>query len=234
MSLLSLGIELARALLNELGNEGWDVQGYERVLDRVAHFMEACPEWTRLLDDALREGIEWARREFLALKRKIISWCEINRERLIRILEEDNQKVAPAVAKVAGREALSIGAKYAAKKAATTTTTTTTRYFFGLFSRTTTTQVVKVATASSTRCLKGATPVGFVADIAQVALEAKGYKKAGKTVGASGNMVSGAMVGFALGGPIGAGVGTVAGLGVWKGGEVVGNVVGNAIASALS
>lgn len=197
--------------------------------------MEACPEWTRLLDDALREGIEWARIEFLALKSKIISWCENNKERLIRILEEDNQKVAPALAKVAGREALSFGAKYVAKKAAaTTTTTTTTKYFFGLFSRTTTTQVVKAATASSTRCLKGATPVGFVADIAQVALEATGYKKAGKTVGASGNMVSGAMVGFALGGPIGAGVGTVAGLGVWKGGEVVGNVVGNAIASALS
>ena len=48
---------------------------------------------------------------------------------------------------------------------------------------------------------KAATPVGLVADGAQLVLELSGHKKAGKAVGATGNMASAAMTGFVIGGP---------------------------------
>lgn len=231
-------IRLAHELLSELRRRGWDVQDFENALSAVSRFLEECPEWRRLLDDARRNGLKWANRKFQALTRKILLWCENNKERLLKILKEEVDSkygTAKTAAKYAGREAISYGAKNAVKKVATTTTvTTTTKYFFGLYSRATTTQVVKAVTISSTRCLKAASPIGIVSDIVQLGLETNGHKNAGKVVGASGNMISGAMMGFALGGPVGAGIGLAAGLGVWKGGEVVGNIVGNAMEWAFS
>lgn len=76
---------------------------------------------------------------------------------------------------------------------------------------------------SATEMLAKATnPVGSVSDISQSGLEVAGYKKTGKAVGAIGNVISGAMTGFACGGPYGAVAGGIAGFAVWTLGEGVG------------
>ena len=74
-----------------------------------------------------------------------------------------------------------------------------------------------------------ANPVGIAADFAQAGLELAGKKDAGKAVGATGNIASGAMTGFVLGGPLGAGVGAAAGYGLWFMGEVVGEIFNRSI-----
>ena len=56
-----------------------------------------------------------------------------------------------------------------------------------------TTQVTKVAAKSTIKT--AANLVGITSDIAQTSLEAAGYKKLGRTVGITGNIASGAMVG---------------------------------------
>ena len=70
-----------------------------------------------------------------------------------------------------------------------------------------------------------ATGVGLVADLAQAGLEYYGYEKTGKTVGASGNIASGALFGATIGGPPGAAIGALGGFLVWGTGEVVGKVI---------
>lgn len=87
-------------------------------------------------------------------------------------------------------------------------------------------QVTKVATKTVIKT--AANPVGIASDITQTALEAVGYKGAGKTVGITGNIASGAMVGGAVGGPAGAAVGALLGFGVWGVGEVTGRLVDRA------
>ena len=73
---------------------------------------------------------------------------------------------------------------------------------------------------------KGAlAPGGLVADAGQLGLEAAGYKKAGKVVGAGGNVVAAAAAGGLAGGPPGAAIGGAIGGGVWAVGEITGNVV---------
>jgi hypothetical protein len=61
--------------------------------------------------------------------------------------------------------------------------------------------------------------LGVVADAAQTGLECCGYKGAGVAVGATGNIVSGALAGFALGGSTGAVIGSVVGAWLWLIGE---------------
>ena len=67
--------------------------------------------------------------------------------------------------------------------------------------------------------------VGTVADIVQVRLEYMGYKEAGKTVGAGGNVLAGALIGATVGGPVGAAVGALGGFAMWRVGEVTGNLI---------
>ena len=57
--------------------------------------------------------------------------------------------------------------------------------------------------------------VGIAADVAEYGLGMMGYERGGKTVGAVGNTVSGAMTGFAIGGPPGAALGAVCGFLLW-------------------
>lgn len=73
------------------------------------------------------------------------------------------------------------------------------------------------------RALQAGNIIGIVADVAQVGLELAGYEKAGKAVGLSGNVASGALTGFALAGPAGAAVGAVLGAGLWAGAEWIGS-----------
>ena len=70
-----------------------------------------------------------------------------------------------------------------------------------------------------------ATGVGLVADLAQAGLEYYGYEKTGKTVGASGNIASGALFGATIGGPPGAAIGALGGFVIWGTGEFVGKFI---------
>ena len=62
---------------------------------------------------------------------------------------------------------------------------------------------------------KYSVPVGIFADVAELGLRKFGYEKEGKAVGATGNTVSGAMLGFSVGGPPGAAIGGGLGLLMW-------------------
>jgi len=60
-----------------------------------------------------------------------------------------------------------------------------------------------VAEAGQQVALKVANPAGIVVDVAQTALEVTGHKEAGKIVGISGNIITGAVAGAMIGGPVG-------------------------------
>ena len=72
-------------------------------------------------------------------------------------------------------------------------------------------------------------PVGIAADIAQLGFKIAGMPRPGKLVGASGNMLSGAIAGGAAGGPFGAVVGAAVSISMWAIGESCGHVVGRVI-----
>ena len=78
-----------------------------------------------------------------------------------------------------------------------------------------------------------ATPVSIVTGVAQVGLEAAGYKNVGKTVGATGSMTAGGMFRLAAG-PPGVVLGAAAGLGIWIAGEIVGRLVDRAIGARFT
>ena len=88
-------------------------------------------------------------------------------------------------------------------------------------SKTATSQAIKSAIKS------GATPLSIGSDVAQAGFEWFGYKKIGKTVGVTGNITAGAIVGSAAG-PPGAALGALGGFLVWGAGEVVGGLVDRA------
>ena len=100
----------------------------------------------------------------------------------------------------------------------------------------TTKQVTKQAAKQATKqgaksvakiVAKGATPWALAADVAQLGLEATGHDQAGKAVGASGNIIMGAMAAGAIAGPPGAVVGAVVGGGIWAFGEKIGDAAGS-------
>ncbi len=66
--------------------------------------------------------------------------------------------------------------------------------------------MIHAAATATTVAATLAAPVGILADGAQMGLEYFGHEKAGKAVGATGNVASGALTGFALGGPVGAAI----------------------------
>lgn len=70
-----------------------------------------------------------------------------------------------------------------------------------------------------------ATGIGLAADLAQAGLEYHGYEKTGKTVGVTGNIASGALIGAGIGGPPGAAIGALGGFIIWGAGEVAGKVI---------
>ena len=99
-------------------------------------------------------------------------------------------------------------------------------------------QVAKQATKQATKqgaksvakiVAKGATPWALAADAAQFGLEATGHETAGKAVGASGNIILGAMAAGAIAGPPGVVIGWIVGGGVWAFGEGLGNAAGSVI-----
>lgn len=79
------------------------------------------------------------------------------------------------------------------------------------------------AVAVAKRSVIAGNIVGIVADVAQVGLEVADHEKAGKAVGLTGNVASGALTGFALEGPAGAAVGAIVGAGLWAGAEWIGS-----------
>ena len=85
----------------------------------------------------------------------------------------------------------------------------------------------KAGSQAVKRAVKVANPGSIAADFAQAGLEVAGYEEAGKTVGALGNIGTGAVAGAMIGGPVGAAIGGIAGLFTWTVGEVVGNAFSN-------
>lgn len=185
----------------------------EEFIRRVNAYLEKkYPEWGNFMEEALKKGLYWAKNRFLVMKNAIITWCNQNASQLLRFIQSAPVSCKESVAKTLSKQAGQKVASEVTKKA-------------------TTKVVEKIAVETTKRAvIKGvvsaANPVGLVADVAQMGLELTGNKTAGKVVGATGQMASGAMTGFALGGPIGAGIGAAAGYGLWAGGEVVGNAVG--------
>ena len=141
---------------------------------------------------------------------------------------------AKSAAKHAAKSAAKHGVKSAAKSAAKTSAKSAAKHAAKSASKAGGKHAFKTgakatAATAATAVASLATPVGLVADGLQLTLETFGYEKAGKAVGASGNVASGAMTGFVLGGPFGAAIGGVAGYAVWKGGEVIGEYSGKLI-----
>ena len=86
----------------------------------------------------------------------------------------------------------------------------------------------KQAAAQGVKTFAKVHPVGIAADVTQAGLEYMGYPKAGKTVGAGGNIASGVLLGAAVGGPPGAAIGAFGGFLIWGVGEVTGKLVDRA------
>ena len=184
----------------------------EEFIKRTNAYLERkIPEWGDLVEEAVQKGIYWAKTRLLALKSPIISWCNQNASQLLGFIQSVpmscKKSVTKTLSKQAGRKVASKVTKKAATEAVEKLAANTAKSF----------AVKGVAS--------GANPLGLVADVTQMGLELTGHETAGKVVGATGQMVSGAMTGFVLGGPIGAGIGAAAGYGLWKGGEVIGDTV---------
>ena len=89
-------------------------------------------------------------------------------------------------------------------------------------------QTTKQAASQGSRTLlKAASPLGIAADLAQAGCEAAGYKNVGKSIGMTGNIAAGAMMG-SVGGPVGIAVGALGGFFLWGSGEVAGGLIDRA------
>ena len=155
--------------------------------------------WKNLVKKGIERGIEAGLNALNAAKKVIVEKCKKN-EKLMKHLT----KIA---IKASTRVAMEIGAKGVTRFAAKKITK-------------------QVATQGVKGMAKAAIhPVGIGADVAQAGLEYMGYEDAGKTVGAGGNVLSGALIGATVGGPPGAAVGALGGFVIWLGGEVAGGLV---------
>ncbi len=130
---------------------------------------------------------------------------------------------AKSAAKHGAKSAAKSGAKVAAKHTAKHTAKSASKAG-GKHAAKSGAKVIHAAATATTVAATLAAPVGILADGAQMGLEYFGHKKAGKAVGATGNVASGALTGLALGGPPGAAIGALAGYGLWKGGEIIGEL----------
>ena len=159
--------------------------------------------WKKIVRDGVEKGLNFAIEALTVAKETVIQRCRENKELLEQLTKfavktTAREIIAKTVLKTGLREVAKVSTKSAVKTAA------------------------KVGTKSF---IKTAVGIGLISDLAQGGLEYAGYKKEGKAVGISGNIVSGAMMGGVVAGPPGAAVGALAGFGVWVAGEATGAVV---------
>ena len=196
-----------------------------------AFLMENCPEWKPLIDDAIDFGLPWALKKLDSLKYNILKECSKGSYTSFALKSFSRDLAARKMTKIAAEKVTKAVMKTGVAKGAN-------KALANIVSKAATNGTVKavakigskVAVKAGPALVKAATPIGIVADVAQIGLEVEGHKKIGKTVGATGNMASmaivGAVVGSPLGGPVGstvgAGVGATVGLTLWAVGEGIG------------
>ena len=192
----------------------------------VRRFQERVQEW---IENALRYGLNVA---FEREDRNAVRNCCQSDQQFMDNLDSIRKKAAlkhglKSAGKGAVREAVKKGAKEVVKQA-------TKQVVVKQATKQVTKQAAKQATKQGAKSVakivaKGATPWALAADAAQFGLEATGHETAGKAVGASGNIVFGAMAAGAIAGPPGAVIGAVVGGGIWAFGEGLGNAAGSVI-----
>ena len=183
----------------------------------VRRFQERVQEW---IENVLMYGLNVA---FGKDDRNAVRNCCQSDQQFMNNLDSIGKKAAlihglKSAGKGAVREAVKKGAKEVVKQ----TTKQVTKH--------TAKQATKQGAKSVAKIVaKGATPWALAADAAQFGLEATGHETAGKAVGASGNIVFGAMAAGAIAGPPGAVIGAVVGGGIWVFGEKIGDAAGSVI-----
>ena len=187
----------------------------------VRRFQERVQEW---IENALMYGLNVA---FGSDDRNAVRNCCQSDQQFINNLDSIGKKAAlkhglKSAGKGAMREVVKKGAKEVVKQ--------TTKQVVKQTTKQATKQATKQGAKSFAKIVaKGATPWALAADAAQFGLEATGHETAGKAVGASGNIVFGAMAAGAIAGPPGAVIGAVVGGGIWVFGEGLGNAAGSVI-----
>ena len=176
------------------------------------HVSNAYGGWRALIRQGIEQGLNVALTTLQALRNGIVRACRENRP-LIRYMGQVATKyvareLIPSTAKVVVKKITSEAVEHAAKKGAKRVVS----------------QGAKKAAAQSAKFLSKANPIGLAADVAQAGLEIAGYKREGKAVGATGNIVGGAMLG-SVAGPPGAVVGAAVGAAVWVLGEGIGYAI---------
>ena len=179
----------------------------------VRRFKERVPRW---IENALRHGLNVAfgRDD----RNEVRDSCKSDQQ-FMDNLNSITKKAAfkhgmKMAGKVATREVVKKGAKEVVKQATKQVTKQATK------------QATKQGAKSVAKVVsKGATPWSLAADAAQFGLEVYGHETAGMAVGASGNIIMGAVAAFSVAGPPGIAVGAVVGGGIWLLGEGTGSVI---------
>ena len=145
---------------------------------------------------------------------------------------QSDRQFMDQLASIGKKAALKHGIKWAGKEVVRGAIKKGTKEVVKQTTKQATKQVAKQATMQGAKSFakiitKGATPWALVADVAQLGLEATGHETAGKTVGASGNIIIGAMAAGAVAGPPGALIGGLVGGGIWAFGEKIVDAAGS-------
>ena len=141
--------------------------------------------------------------------------------------------IAPQATKSISKTVLKQGTKQTAKRGSKLVIKQTSKSVIKTATKEGTKQTIrqgsKAAASQATKSVikSAATPLSIGADLAQAGLEMAGYKKVGKTIGVTGNIAAGAVVG-SVAGPPGTALGALGGFLVWGAGEVVGGLVDRA------
>ena len=186
------------------------------------HVIAAYGGWRDLIRQGIDYGINAARIALQAVKDLVVRACQQSTQLMIHL--------AKIGTKFAARQLIPTVSKALVKQLAQGTAKTATKEVVEQLAKEGTKQVLsqgtkQIAAQGAKSLAKMTNPMAFGADVAQAGLEMAGYNEAGKAVGASGNVVAGAILG-SVAGPPGAVAGAAAGLGVWLLGEGVGYVFG--------
>jgi hypothetical protein len=188
--------------------------------------------WKEILKKALEKGVEAALLALEAMKDEIIRVCKENHRLLEQLTKLTTKSLTAAASKVVTQAAANVLAKEAtqqtvkqsSKASLTLSLSWSPKFSIGLVAKKSSKMAAGQIAKSAT---KYATPVGVVADLAQAGLEYAGHKEAGKFVGVTGNITSGALMGAPFG-PPGLALGALGGFVIWGAGEVVGGLVDRA------
>ena len=211
-------VELLGVVLQDLAM--YYCSGFSEVLNYllgflVRRFKERVQEW---IENSLGHGlyVAFGRDDRIAVR----DCCKSDQQFMDELASLGAKTALKHGIKWAGKEAVREVVKKGAKEVVKQTTKQVTK------------QAAKQATKQGAKSVakivvKGATPWALAADVAQLGLEATGHDTAGKAVGASGNIILGAMAAGAIAGPPGAVIGGLVGGGVWAFGEKIGDAAGS-------